>query len=340
MQNGETARLRDPEIEDKETRPPPRYNEGALIDAMQNAWRFVEDELLRERLKEAKGIGTPATRADIIGGLKKQAFLMIDGKHIVPTETGLSLFSVLEKADPTLVDPGATAQLEYLLDDVVGGKQEMVGAIDAVCDVALRIIGKLTGGGGTLPPGGSKGGGARSFPPTPAMKRYAESLARQKGLRPPTGYDTSMSICRAFLNENATKNVDGEDRKPKSRAGTRNASQATEGMDVACDAEATSIAKLAPSESKREPWRAKNGRERTQEISDIPAATKKRRTIKRQSRSSADGIAKSNSESARPLRIPYGNKEIAMKLGARYGSSGWYAPPGIDLSVFRERGWT
>jgi hypothetical protein len=50
---------------------------------MQNAWRFVDDEALRERLKEAKGIGTPATRAEIIGGLKKQGFLMAEGKHIV-----------------------------------------------------------------------------------------------------------------------------------------------------------------------------------------------------------------------------------------------------------------
>ena len=54
---------------------PPRYNEGTLIEAMQNAWRFVDDEVLRERLKEAKGIGTPATRAEIIDGLKKEGFL-------------------------------------------------------------------------------------------------------------------------------------------------------------------------------------------------------------------------------------------------------------------------
>lgn len=59
---------------------------------MQNAWRFVDDEVLRERLKEAKGIGTPATRAEIIGGLKKQDFLIAQGKNILPTETGLSLF--------------------------------------------------------------------------------------------------------------------------------------------------------------------------------------------------------------------------------------------------------
>jgi hypothetical protein len=67
-------------------------------------------------------------------------------ESIVPTETGLALFGVLKQAAPALVDPGVTAQLECLLDDVVVGKQEMVGAIDAVCDVAQRIIGKLKDG--------------------------------------------------------------------------------------------------------------------------------------------------------------------------------------------------
>jgi DNA topoisomerase-3 len=75
LRNGEIGQLQNPTIEDKETRPPPRYNEGTLIEAMQNAWRFVDDEVLRERLKEAKGIGTPATRAEIIGGLKKRSAL-------------------------------------------------------------------------------------------------------------------------------------------------------------------------------------------------------------------------------------------------------------------------
>ncbi len=146
LRNGEITKLENPTIEDKETRPPPRYNEGTLIEAMQNAWRFVDDEVLRERLKDAKGIGTPATRAEIIGGLKKQGFLIAQGKNIVPTETGLALFEVLKQADPSLVDPGLTAQLECLLDEVVIGKQQMIGAIDAVCDVAQRTIDKLQEG--------------------------------------------------------------------------------------------------------------------------------------------------------------------------------------------------
>jgi len=88
LRNGEITQLENPTIEDKETRPPPRYNEGTLIDAMQNAWRFVDNEVLRERLKEARGIGTPATRAEIIGGLKKQGFLIAQGKNIVPSTHG------------------------------------------------------------------------------------------------------------------------------------------------------------------------------------------------------------------------------------------------------------
>ncbi len=131
----------------------------------------------------------------------------------MPTETGLSLFGVLKQADPALVDPGVTAQLERLLDDVVVGKQEMVGAIDAVCDVAQRIIGKLTEGakaGGPVLLGASVGNSASKYPPTPAMKRFADSLSRQKGIKPPPGYKTSISICRKFLSEHAPKKADGE----------------------------------------------------------------------------------------------------------------------------------
>jgi DNA topoisomerase-3 len=163
--------------------------------------------------KEAKGIGTPATRGEIIGGLKRQGFLMTQGKHIVPTETGLSLFGVLKRADPALVDPGVTAQLECLLDDVVVGKQEMVSAIDAVCAVAQRIIGRIKDGaaaGGPPLLGPAVGNISGSNPPTLAMKRFADSLVRQKGIKPPAGYRTSIAICRKFLSEHAPRKADAE----------------------------------------------------------------------------------------------------------------------------------
>src|SRR6266508_2516103 len=255
LRNGKTAQLQDPKIEDKETRPPPRYNEGTLIEAMQNAWRFVDDEVLRERLKEAKGIGTPATRAEIIGGLKKQGFLIAQGKNIVPTEAGLSLFGVLRHADPALVDPGVTAQLECLLDDVVVGKQEMVGAIDAVCEVAERIISKLKESAAAGVPsllGSAGGNGPGTYPPTPAMKRFADSLVRQKGIKPPPGYKASISICRKFLSDQAPKKSDGEtagklDPKPVSPAQLLYAKKLAQGkgLIIPDDARSNSVAMSA-----------------------------------------------------------------------------------------------
>ncbi len=222
LRDGETARLSDPGIEDKETRPPPRYREGTLIEAMQNAWRFVEDEALRERLREAKGIGTPATRAEIISGLKKQGFLTAQGKNIVPTDRGLALFGVLKRADPALVDPGVTAELECLLDDVLTGRQEMTGAIDAVCDSARRIIGRLgerSADGEDVILGEADGrGGDR--PPTAKMRKFAASIAKSKGIKPPRGYTKSATICRAFLDEHAPRRNSGQGEGRNSGGGT------------------------------------------------------------------------------------------------------------------------
>nr|CAE29577.1 possible DNA topoisomerase [Rhodopseudomonas palustris CGA009] len=353
LRDGETAKLQDPKIEDKETRPPPRYNEGTLIEAMQNAWRFVEDGALRERLKEAKGIGTPATRAEIIGGLKKQAFLVIQGKHIVPTEAGLSLFGILQQADPALVDPGVTAQLECLLDDVVIGKQEMLSAIDAVCHVAQRIIGKLTERAAAGSPallGDAAGSSARSFPPTPAMKRYADSLARQLGIKPPSGYKTSISICGAFLKQHAPKKADGDlnataEPKPVSSAQLSYATKIAiaKGIAVPDQAEIDAAAMAAWIDLNKRTKRRTRSRKaaaRTAGTTSSRSMASPKRVRKSKVEAPADAAPPTpNSATATPLRIPYGNKEVALRLGARYRNGGWFAPPGVDLAAFSERGW-
>jgi DNA topoisomerase-3 len=169
-----------------------------------------------------------------------------------------------------LVDPGVTAQLECLLDDVVVGKQEVVDAIDAVCDVAQRIIGKLKDGaaaGGPPLLGASVGNGASAYPPTLAMKRFADSLSRQKGIKPPPGYKTSISICRKFLNEHAPKKTDGEavgklDSKPASRAQLLYAKKIAlgKGLIIPDDAKTNSGKMSAWIDSNRGKTRRKRGR--------------------------------------------------------------------------------
>ena len=315
LRAGEPAALSEPLVEDKETRPPPRYNEGTLIDAMQNAWRFVEDEALRERLKEAKGIGTPATRAEIIRGLKVQEFLVAQGKNIVPTERGLALFDVLQKADPALVDPGVTAQLERLLDEVLVGQTEMMSAIDAVCAQASRIIGRLTeraaSGAAPLVAASALGPAGPDRPPTPAMKAYVDSLTQQKGIKPPRGYASSGAICRAFLDKHTSSKQASVGAaaspaplaRPRARKATTATGSSTKGATKA-----------------RRPA-AKTGGNAISPSSSAPAAVP----------------ASGSAETA--LRIPYGNKEVALKLGARYRDGGWYGPAGVDLAAFRQRGW-
>jgi DNA topoisomerase-3 len=337
LRNGEVALLHNAAVEDKETRPPPRYNEGTLIEAMQNAWRFVADEALRERLKEAKGIGTPATRSEIIRGLKAQDFLMADGKHIVPTARGLSLFAVLERADPALVDPGVTAQMERLLDEVLVGQQEMMGAIDAVCAQARRIIGRLQDGAGSfdaelLSSAARRTGADR--PPTPAMTRFVDSLAHQKGLKPPRGYTTSGTACRAFLEQHAPR-----------KGGVRTPI-ATEASPPA-PARKTVALRHPPDQRKPNAPPAETDVEVNERHSkpSREAVVRKRKASTGKPRMKPPGKAAVEVRPVgapggdTPLRIPFGNKDAALQLGARYRAGGWYAPAGVDLNGFRERGW-
>ena len=78
----------------------------------------------------------------------------------------------------------------------------------------------------------------------------------------------------------------------------------------------------------------------TGSVAPQPMATTKRGRKRKADKTAAPTApAQPNSAAGTPLRIPYGNKDVAMKLGARYGSGGWYAPLGVDLSAFSERGW-
>ena len=347
LRNGEMALLTQAVVEDKETRPPPRYNEGTLIEAMQNAWRFVADQALRDRLKEAKGIGTPATRAEIIRGLKAQDFLIASGKHIVPTRQGLSLFAVLEQADPALVDPGVTAQMERLLDDVLVGQQELVGAIDAVCAQASRIISRLqdsTTTGHPALPGGTMPGDGADRPPTAAMKRYVDSLARQKGLRPPEGYAVSGAACRGFLDQHAPPRStvqagNQEQQVPAAVQAKPQARYRKKSPDLRAPESAHPDNAIGKPMARKRRKASSKSATRSPDQASRPDKVSSLGKVSRPGKVHGDAVAADAPGGDTPLRIPFGNKEVALQLGARYRAGGWYAPPGIDLDGFRQRGW-
>jgi len=90
LERGEDVSVRRVASEAKETKPPRRFTEGALLAAMETAGKLVEEEELREAMKES-GIGTPATRAAIIERLLQVGYIERDGRALVVTEKGLNL---------------------------------------------------------------------------------------------------------------------------------------------------------------------------------------------------------------------------------------------------------
>ena len=84
----------EPSVQKKTTQPPKLYNEGTLLRAMETAGRTVDDEELREAMKE-NGIGRPSTRAAIIETLFKRGFLRRERKNILPTQAGIELISTI-----------------------------------------------------------------------------------------------------------------------------------------------------------------------------------------------------------------------------------------------------
>lgn len=103
---------------DKKTKAPPPYTESTLLSAMENAGRFVEDEELKEQMKDS-GLGTPATRAAIIERLLSVGYIMRKGKTLVPTEKGQKLITVVPEE---LRSPQTTGKWEKGLSSIAKGK--------------------------------------------------------------------------------------------------------------------------------------------------------------------------------------------------------------------------
>ena len=119
IKKGEEIEVNNFEIKDAETSPPSRYNSGSMILAMENAGKLIEEEELREQIKGA-GIGTSATRAEIIKKLEKIKYIEINSKTqiITPTKKGEVIYDVVNYSMSDMLNPKLTASWEKGLDMV------------------------------------------------------------------------------------------------------------------------------------------------------------------------------------------------------------------------------
>ena len=119
LEQGEPAEVREITSLDKMTKPPRRYSEGALLDAMETAGKLVDDDELREAMKDS-GIGTPATRAAIIERLLAVGYIERDGRALVVTEKGLNVIRLL--GEHALTSPSLTGDWEHRLTRIEHGE--------------------------------------------------------------------------------------------------------------------------------------------------------------------------------------------------------------------------
>ena len=166
------------------------------------------------------------------------------------------------------------------------------------------------------------------------MKRLVDRLAQQQGLPPARGYTASSAACRAFLDQHAPKK-DEVQATAQANAKQPVPIRRTYTRRLAPD-RGNSVVPPAPidvhqSQRPDEPNRKANGRKR--KVGSGKART--RRTAQAKEGAPPSGAPRGDT----PLHIPFGNKEAALQLGARDRAGGWYAPPGVDLDGFRQRGW-
>src|SRR6185295_1351875 len=123
-QPGETVQTTRIDVNANQTKPAPRFSEATLLTAMEGAGKLVEDEELREAMRE-KGLGTPATRAAIIEGLISQDYITRQGRELIVTAKGLALITLLRGIGVSeLCSPEMTGEWEYKLKRMAKGGME------------------------------------------------------------------------------------------------------------------------------------------------------------------------------------------------------------------------
>ncbi|MGA2864301.1 MAG: DNA topoisomerase III [Verrucomicrobiota bacterium] len=145
VQPNETVNTTKVEVMAGQTKPPPRFTEASLLTAMEGAGKLVEDEELREAMQD-KGLGTPATRAQIIEGLIYEKYVLRHGRELQPTAKAFSLITLLRGLGiPELSSPELTGDWEFKLRRMARGQmkrsefmQEIAAMTRAIVDKARR----------------------------------------------------------------------------------------------------------------------------------------------------------------------------------------------------------
>lgn len=128
QKKGDTKQVKGCKVNKSKTKPPARYTEATLLTSMESPGKFIEDEELRESIKQG-GLGTPATRAEIIEKLIYNNYIERHGKELVPTSKGIQLIGLVPN---DLKSPELTAEWELRLSNIAKGKGDKKVFIEGI----------------------------------------------------------------------------------------------------------------------------------------------------------------------------------------------------------------
>lgn len=143
VSDGSDGEIENIGVESKDTKPPAHYTDGTLIADMERVSKFVQDSELKSKLKETAGIGTEATRANIIEELKRSELLASKGKKILSTDNGRKVIAMVEKYVPEIADPGETASWEQQLESIVS-RDDRDGFCRSIAEKTAEYIDNLS----------------------------------------------------------------------------------------------------------------------------------------------------------------------------------------------------
>jgi DNA topoisomerase-3 len=140
LTEGQAVTCVEAESEAKETKPPPRYTEATLLSAMETAGRLINDEELREAMKES-GLGTPATRAETIETLIRREYIERVGRDLLATPKGLQVITMLE--EHKLTSPELTGDWEKKLAEIEHGRGDRARFMSEIEDFTRETVERI-----------------------------------------------------------------------------------------------------------------------------------------------------------------------------------------------------
>jgi DNA topoisomerase-3 len=137
---GEKIRTEEVTVKANETRPPPRYSEATLLSAMEGAGKMVDDEELKAAMA-GRGLGTPATRAQIIENLIGEQYMHREGRELIPTAKGFSLMTLLNGLGVNeLTQPELTGEWEWKLGRIEKGDFTRAEFMREIAEMTRHIV--------------------------------------------------------------------------------------------------------------------------------------------------------------------------------------------------------